>query len=182
MPMNELNLALFHAINLPDPAPAAALALARFASLQLPALLVLLAMGCLWPSAPRWRWLGQELLAAMAVAWLGARALQYGWSMPRPFVLGLGHQWIEHGASPSFPSTHASVAIALGVLALWRAPHPAVCWLVPMLAALVAWSRIALGVHFPVDVLAGACVGAGAAALVQWLRPRPKLAPATATP
>ena len=41
--MSELNLWLFHALNLPDPSPAPLLALARFSSLQLPAMLFVLA-------------------------------------------------------------------------------------------------------------------------------------------
>jgi undecaprenyl-diphosphatase len=179
--MSELNLWLFHAVNLTDPSPALLLALARFSSLQLPAMLLVLAVGCLVLSPPSWRKLGLELLVAMAVAWLGARLLQHAWPAPRPFVLGLGHLWITHKASPSFPSTHASVACAFGVLAAWRAPHPVLRWLAPVLAGLVAWSRIAVGVHFPVDVAAGLCVGTVAALLVHLLRPRAAQTPAPAT-
>lgn len=178
--MSELNLWLFHAINLTDQSHALLLVLARFSSLQLPAMLLVLAVGCLVLSPKRWRNLGLELLVAMALAWLGARVLQNAWPAPRPFVLGLGHLWITHNASPSFPSTHASVASAFGVLAAWRAPHPALRWLAPVLAGLVTWSRIAVGVHFPVDVLAGLCVGTGAALLVHRLRPRAAQAPVAA--
>ena len=178
--MSELNLWLFHAINLTDASPAPLLALARFSSLQLPAMLLVLAVSCLLLTPKRWRKLGLELLVAMALAWLGARLLQHAWPEPRPFVLGLGHLWITHNASPSFPSTHASVAGAFGVLAAWRAPHPALRWLAPVLAGLVAWSRIAVGVHFPVDVAAGLCVGTVAALLVHRLRPRPAPAPVVA--
>lgn len=171
--MNELNLVLFHAINLSDAAPAVVLGLARFSSLQLPAVLVALAFGCVLLSAPKWRALGQNLLMAMALAWLGARLLQHGWPMPRPFVLGIGNLWIAHGGSSSFPSTHASVAFAFGMLAWWRAPHPAARWVALALAALVGWSRIAVGVHFPLDVAAGIAVGVAAAWSVHRLRRRP---------
>jgi undecaprenyl-diphosphatase len=169
--MNELNLALFHAINLPAAAPAWALALARFASLQLPPMLLVLAAASL-VLKPEWRRLGWGLLLAMALAWLGARLLQQGWPMPRPFVLGVGHLWIAHGGSSSFPSTHASVACAWGALAWLRAPHPAVRWGAPALAGLVAWSRVAVGVHFPLDVAAGLALGMAAAWTVHRLRPR----------
>ncbi len=178
--MNELNLMLYQAINLTDGAPAALLLLARFASLHLPALLLALAAGSLLLPRRRWAALGLELLLAMALAWLGARLLQHAWPSPRPFVLGLGQQWIAHGASNSFPSTHASVAWAFGATAWWRAPRHAVRWLAPVLAALVAWSRIAVGVHFPVDVAAGLCIGSTAALLVHRLRPRPAWSTAAA--
>lgn len=169
--MNELNLALFHAINLPATAPAWALALARFSSLQLPAVLLALAAASLLLKS-EWRRLGTGLLMAMAMAWLGARLLQHGWPMPRPFVLGIGHQWIAHGGSSSFPSTHASVACAFGMFAWWHAPHPTARWVAPVLAGLVAWSRMAVGVHFPLDVAAGLAVGSAAAWTVHRLRRR----------
>ena len=169
--MNELNLALFHAINLPATAPAWALALARFASLQLPPVLLALAAASLVLKR-EWRRFGWGLLLAMGLAWLGARLLQQGWPMPRPFVLGVGHLWIAHGGSWSFPSTHASVACAWGALAWLRAPHPAVRWVAPALAGLVAWSRIAVGVHFPLDVVAGLALGTAAAWMVHRLHPR----------
>ena len=172
--MSELNLALFHAINLSPAAPTWLLGLARFASLQLPAVLVALALIGLVVPPKRWSGLAWNLVLAMALAWLGARLLQHGWHMPRPFVLGLGQQWIAHGSSPSFPSTHASVACAFGALAWWRAPRPAVAW-----AALV----LAVGVHFPLDVAVGGLVGLSAALLVHRLRPHPptlQVAPAAA--
>jgi membrane-associated phospholipid phosphatase len=34
-----------------------------------------------------------------------------------------------------------------------------------VLASLVAWSRVALGLHFPIDVLAGVLVGCASGAL-----------------
>ena len=59
----------------------------------------------------------------------------------------------------SFPSGHAAGAIA-GAYALARlAPEGrAIFWL---LAALIAFSRVYLGVHYPGDVLGGAILGLG---------------------
>lgn len=60
--------------------------------------------------------------------------------------------------SPSFPSGHAvtafAAASAVGVLA------PRLRWPLLALAALVAFSRVYLGVHFWLDVVAGAALGA----------------------
>ena len=63
-------------------------------------------------------------------------------------------------ASPgggSFPSGHAAGSFAFAAFVAVRAPRwaaPAFVW-----AALVAWSRCVLGVHYPSDVLAGALLG-----------------------
>ncbi len=58
----------------------------------------------------------------------------------------------------SFPSGHAAGSFAFAAFVAVRAPRwaaPAFVW-----AALVAWSRVVLGVHYPGDVLAGALLGA----------------------
>lgn len=57
----------------------------------------------------------------------------------------------------SFPSGHAAGSFAFAAFVAVRAPRwaaPALVW-----AALVAWSRCVLGVHYPTDVLAGALLG-----------------------
>jgi membrane-associated phospholipid phosphatase len=60
-------------------------------------------------------------------------------------------------ASPSFPSGHAmsafAVAAAIAVLA------PRTRWLVFGVAAVIGFSRVYLGVHYWIDVLAGAALG-----------------------
>lgn len=157
--------ALFLALN-PDPgaggAASALVPLARFASTVLPELLLagVLVAAILGPRTLRQRL--RIVLAAMALAWLAARSVQALWPQPRPFVLGLGVPWLQHPPTASFPSMHGTVATAFAAaLMLWRRDAPA--WLACVAAALIGWSRVCLGLHFPLDVLAGAMLGTVAA-------------------
>jgi undecaprenyl-diphosphatase len=64
----------------------------------------------------------------------------------------------------SFPSNHATIAVAaaVAVVLVWRAA----AWLALPLAALTAFSRVFVGVHYPHDVAAGALLGAAVVLLV----------------
>ncbi|MEU9287277.1 phosphatase PAP2 family protein [Streptomyces sp. NPDC048275] len=74
----------------------------------------------------------------------------------------------------SFPSGHSASAAAFTTgVALESVGYGA---LVAPVAAAVAFSRVYVGVHYPADVLAGAAIGVGAAALTcRWWPPRPAL-------
>ncbi|MCJ7429076.1 MAG: phosphatase PAP2 family protein [Candidatus Nanohaloarchaeota archaeon QJJ-5] len=63
----------------------------------------------------------------------------------------------------SFPSAHTALAFVNAVLLAWFYPRLR-GWFI-LLATGVGFSRIALGVHYPSDVLAGLCIGT----VVGWL-------------
>ncbi len=90
--------------------------------------------------------------------------------LPRPAAEGL--RILRPETSPSFPSGHAQGAVTVwGYLAAHiRRP---VAWLLALIIiALVAFSRIYIGVHFPQDVIGGLLIGALILALYLWLAPR----------
>lgn len=64
----------------------------------------------------------------------------------------------------SFPSGHTNTAFALATLAVLILGKR--FWPAFIVAALVAYSRMYLGFHFPLDTLAGACLGTTIALLV----------------
>jgi undecaprenyl-diphosphatase len=86
----------------------------------------------------------------------------------RPFVAdphGV-HLFTPHAADPGFPSDHATAAFAIAVAILLRRRGWGIAALVA--ATVLAIGRVALGVHYPSDVLAGAALGAAAALALWW--------------
>jgi undecaprenyl-diphosphatase len=61
----------------------------------------------------------------------------------------------------SFPSGHTLHAVSFTVLAV--SSFPELAWVCLPFAALVAMSRVVLGLHYPSDVAAGALIGAALA-------------------
>ncbi|MFM5906934.1 MAG: phosphatase PAP2 family protein [Novosphingobium sp.] len=104
---------------------------------------------------------------------------------PRPQIVP---HLVEAGGM-SFPSGHSfNSALGLIAVALAFATYSArrrVRWTIigsaMILSALVAWSRVVLGVHYPSDVIAGWLGGAGWAFLAAALLYRPAKAAADAT-
>ena len=81
--------------------------------------------------------------------------------------------------SPSFPSGHTATAFAAA--AVVGAFYPRLRWPLYGLAALVGFSRIYLGVHFALDVVAGAILGLSIGLGIVWLakKGRQRLAAST---
>lgn len=90
---------------------------------------------------------------------------------PRPFVFHDVNLLIEKAASSnSFPSNHAAGAFAITFILLWRQRMLGLILL--GLALLLTFSRIYVGVHYPMDIFAGALLALLAATLVYWQRAR----------
>jgi undecaprenyl-diphosphatase len=114
----------------------------------------------------KWKLACTSGLAAAAIAMVTNQAISHLWERPRPFAAhrALTHLLSAPSPDPSFPSDHAAAAfaIAFAVLAFSRRAGT----LLLAAATLIGLSRIALGLHYPSDVLAGMVVGWAAALLV----------------
>jgi undecaprenyl-diphosphatase len=82
----------------------------------------------------------------------------------RPFIT---HTTIDLAMAPldrySFPSGQTLHAVSFAMQATMHFPE--LGWVLVPLAALIAGSRVVLGLHYPTDVLAGAAIGASLAEL-----------------
>jgi undecaprenyl-diphosphatase len=107
---------------------------------------------------------GLSALLALAVAHL----ISGMWDRPRPFEAHHVHLFVSASADPSFPSDHATAAFAIAIALLLR--NRRVGWLALAMAAVISVSRVAVGVHYPSDVLGGAVIGT-LAALALWVPP-----------
>jgi undecaprenyl-diphosphatase len=109
-----------------------------------------------------------ELLALGAVNLVVYAALKFTIRRARPCQQCAGIQArIEALDRFSFPSGHTLHAVAFAaLLSQW---YPALAPLVAVFAAVVALSRVVLGVHYPSDVVAGAVLGLSSASTLHWL-------------
>ena len=109
----------------------------------------------------------------LALGFIGAAIFKAVFALPRPFVLLGDAVYRAHSAPDSrytMPSGH-SVYVGVLAAALWPALGRAGRVGLLVFAAAVGWSRIVLGAHFPMDVIAGLVLGgACAAAAHPWAR------------
>jgi undecaprenyl-diphosphatase len=105
----------------------------------------------------RWGLLGLTIIAVALADWsaMGLKALfdrerpPLRYAEPEPLVR------TPHDGS--FPSGHAATSFAAATILSFAFPRLAPFLFV--LAALVAWSRVYVGVHYPLDIIGGAILG-----------------------
>lgn len=176
--MHSIDVSLFEWINASIHSPLWLIHSAAFYSEHFPTLAISGMLLCLVFGSSTLRRGMVLCLLSMLVAWCLTRLIRWGIPLERPYEMGIGTLWIEHGGRARLPSLHATVSFAFACgITLWCALGPYArfwkfwAWAV---AALMGWSRIYIGVHLPFDVLSGLLVGAASVYMVQRLQ-----APAT---
>jgi undecaprenyl-diphosphatase len=164
--MEELNKALFLLLNAPAHPHAVLLAVA-YGLAEWSVWLIPLTLTIGWlRGGDRIRRLMLEATASGMAGLLINQLIGMFWKHERPFMAGLGHTFLSHAADSSFPSDHLTLiwAVAFSLL-LHRRPRYAGLSLA-LLGLPVAWARIYLGVHFPLDMAGAALVALVSALLV----------------
>ncbi len=104
------------------------------------------------------------VLSAAVLAWVVAHAIKYFYYEPRPFMaLTDIHQLLPQDADSSFPSGHATFYSALAMAMYFY--HKRIADVLALGALIIGIARIAVGVHFPIDIFTGFILGPLVAAL-----------------
>ncbi|MDD0802765.1 MULTISPECIES: phosphatase PAP2 family protein [Acinetobacter] len=152
MTLSELNLSLFSWINASPEASNTSIHFAIFIANDLLYCMILLFA---------WFWLRgnydtkKQILKAFiftSIAILISQCISHVYYHPRPFVMEVGRTLIYHAPNGSFPSDHMLIFSSIAFSYLFSAQRKLGVFILIM-AWLVAWSRVYLGVHFPLDML-----------------------------
>lgn len=164
--MENLDQSLFLSINA---APDAAIIVIEVARLLADGLIWIVPTGLIigWlrcPSTTR-----QVLLAATVSGLAGLLVNQLiglFWYHPRPFEAGIGLTLISHIQDSSFPSDHLTLIWSVAFSLLLHKQTRFAGWALALFGFPVAWARIYLGVHFPLDMVGAALVALVAAVVM----------------
>lgn len=74
------------------------------------------------------------------------------WYHQRPLEAGIGRTLMLHAQDSSFPSDHLTLIWAVASSLMLHARLRAAGWMLALLGLPVAWARIYLGLHFPLDI------------------------------
>ncbi|CDG48037.1 undecaprenyl-diphosphate phosphatase [Serratia symbiotica] len=170
--MDQLNYLLFAWINASPASSKWLLDVATFLARDAIALVPLLLVG-LWLWGPQSQLISQrEVVAKTTIALLFAMlaAAAIGRLLPheRPFVAGIGYLFLAHAPDSSFPSNHGTAIFTCALAFLFWYQ----IWLGGLLmivAVGIAWSRVYLGVHWPLDMVGGFLLGLVGCLLAQWV-------------
>ncbi|ENZ7485327.1 TPA: undecaprenyl-diphosphate phosphatase [Klebsiella aerogenes] len=177
--LENINYALFALINATPASSWWAIEVATFIAKDLIIIVPLLVVA-LWLWGPNQRQLVFKVMLALALSLSISWVIGHLFPHDRPFVDGVGYNFLHHAADDSFPSDHGTVIFTFALAFLfWHRVWSGALLLV--IASAIAWSRVYLGVHWPLDMLGGllagmcGCLGAqllwqsGGHGLYQWL-------------
>ena len=160
--MEQMNYFFFSMINATPASSPWMISFATFIARDLIMIIPVLLVGL-------WLWGPQDSInlqrtvvtkAAMALAFSMLSATCIGILIPhdRPFVVGFGYNFMPHAPDSSFPSDHGTAIFTFALaFVFWHKRWSAISMMI--VAAAIAWSRIYLGVHWPLDMVGAFLLG-----------------------
>lgn len=120
----------------------------------------------LWFYSEKSKKVAMRAFSSVILAWpIFALIIGKIFNRPRPFDLGGIQELIFHRPTYSFPSDHTAALFAI-MMSFWLSGYKKLSLFFLGLAIVVGIFRVATGLHFPSDILAGAGLGILAAYLV----------------
>lgn len=110
------------------------------------------------------------ILAVILARGLITEIIRFFYYQPRPFLVLKIQPLINHDLTSSFPSGHAAAFFALALAIFYF--NQKWGWRSLVLALVISLARVFVGIHWPVDVLAGALIGLGSAFLIKKFFPK----------
>ncbi|BET96336.1 undecaprenyl-diphosphate phosphatase [Xenorhabdus taiwanensis] len=154
--LEQLNHNLFTFINATPDSPPAMISLAIFIAKYCVFIYPITLVIC-------WLW-GKEraitsqriVVSKSCIAFVFGMATSYiiGVAVPhaRPFVEGFGYNFLYHAPTESFPSNHGTAVFTFALAFIfWHRIWSGLSLMV--IACAIAWSRIYVGVHWPIDMI-----------------------------
>ena len=152
MIVNDVNLYLFEQINASSASNTLLNHVAIFFSHNLSVLFTIFILALLFFQGKNYRILFLKTIFMVVLALLIEDFIELLYYHPRPFELDLGVKLIDRSASSSFPSSH-TLTISTIAFSFLLGGFKKIGLVGLLLSALVGWSRVYLGVHFPFDIL-----------------------------
>ena len=123
----------------------------------------------IWKGGKTGRITAVVLLLTIIISDLTSSILIKNWiARPRPcHEAGFARLLIDCGPGYSFPSSHAVNNFAAAFIISYF--YKSYKWVLLILAAIIAWSRVYVGVHYPLDIFCGAITGSAIALFVIYL-------------
>lgn len=124
-----------------------------------------------WFYGPKEKLTAIRVVSFGLIGWLGINNLIGTiWFRNRPFIRMIGTQEIIfHQPDKSFPSDHATLGFTLAV-GLLLTGYNKLGWFLFVWTVVFSLSRVIVGVHFPLDIVAGLIVGGLMALAGDWLK------------
>ncbi|KQR78609.1 phosphoesterase [Burkholderia sp. Leaf177] len=171
--MDHLNWTLFFLINASSHANSLTVGIAGFFAIYAIWLAPLALIAGWLRGDSELRHLLVEAALSTMVALLAAQIIGVAWPQPRPFMMGMGTNLMSHSPDSSFPSDHLTCLWGVAFSLLLHGRTRLLGLALALLGIPMAWARIYLGVHFPLDIVGAGLVSALSAMAVAKVGRRP---------